>query len=232
MMLLRRLLFFMALLLTVACVCMAAGEAGEVESTCSDPSTVSDDGACSDTGKKGCKCENETDVEEQDLSECAEPSEKEICPTEDGGSEENCRKDTKPTCRSKEPAPPSPKEPAPEGERGPTGTVGAAGAAGPGTGAGGNGAEGTGALPAAATAASTSSVPGTSQATKPDQREADLAASAPGKETGGQTAVEDHAESSDNSTAGGNATTADAAAEQPSSSTTTVTESTSGSDTS
>ncbi|ORC84417.1 uncharacterized protein TM35_000451550 [Trypanosoma theileri] len=100
MMLLRRLLFFMALFLSVACVCVVAGETGEqAERTCSDPLTVADDNGGCDPGKKGCKCENKPS---EDLPECTEP-EKEKCSNEDGGSEGECRKDTTPPCRPKEP---------------------------------------------------------------------------------------------------------------------------------
>ncbi|ORC83377.1 uncharacterized protein TM35_000731010, partial [Trypanosoma theileri] len=98
MMLLRRLLFFMALLLTVACVCVASGETGEAERTCSDPSSVSDNGGC-DAGKKGSKSDNETDVAKANPLGCPDPSGNEKCPTEkDSESEGDCPQGSKTSC--------------------------------------------------------------------------------------------------------------------------------------
>ncbi|ORC84393.1 uncharacterized protein TM35_000451310 [Trypanosoma theileri] len=225
MMLLRRLLYLTALFLSVACVCVVAGE---------EQLQTSDGGACREPGSIGPKCEKDPKSPETSPSECADLSESERCNTNGDESDGECHQESKPCSPQKKPALTTPNKENPEGDRGTNGTVGAAGAAGAGTGAGSaaSGPGGPGALPAVGDAVSPSSVPVASQGTKPVQGEADLSASAPGEITGGQTAVEDQAESTDNSKEVENATNADGAAEQPSSSNTTVTESTSGSDTS
>ncbi|ORC84247.1 uncharacterized protein TM35_000471420, partial [Trypanosoma theileri] len=104
MMLLRRLLYHMVLFLSVACVCVAAGENAENEENLS---TV--DGDCSASDKESLKCENKTDVAEAARAACPDPRVKEKCPAEVGGSKANCLKDSEPPC----PQPPEPKEPAP-----------------------------------------------------------------------------------------------------------------------
>ncbi|ORC81502.1 uncharacterized protein TM35_001151090, partial [Trypanosoma theileri] len=106
MMFLRRLLFLTALLLSVACVCVASEETKEAEDLSAG------DGDCRDTGKEGSKCKPNPEVVE-DSPECKEHSEKEKCTTEDGKSEGDCPNGSELPCTPKEPAPTSPKEPAP-----------------------------------------------------------------------------------------------------------------------
>ncbi|ORC84063.1 uncharacterized protein TM35_000501170, partial [Trypanosoma theileri] len=86
----------MALLLSVACVCVASKEE---ERTCSDPPTVSDDGSGCDAGKKGSKSDNETDVAKANPLGCPDPSGNEKCPTEkDRESEGDCPQGSKTSC--------------------------------------------------------------------------------------------------------------------------------------
>ncbi|ORC92412.1 uncharacterized protein TM35_000031650 [Trypanosoma theileri] len=221
MMMLYRVLYLLTLLLSIASVCVATEEVTSAD-------RLHDRGETGPAGPTGScspdvQCPPAPNRAEDPHTDCAEAAKK-TCTTEGNEHQENCLPDALARCTTtKEPAPTSPKEEIPKGKSGPTGTVGAAG---------GPGAEGTGALPAVGNGASTISIPVASQATKPDQREADHAAAATAEAAGGQTSVEDPAESSDKGEAVGSATTADGASQQPSSSNTTVTESTSGPDTS
>ncbi|ORC81426.1 uncharacterized protein TM35_001161010, partial [Trypanosoma theileri] len=106
MMLLRRLLFFMALLLSVACVCVAASE-----ETKENEGQIPDDGDCSVSGKKSPKCKPKPEVV-KDSPECADPPGEENCPTVGDGSEDRCPQGSETPCSPKEPAPTTPKEPA------------------------------------------------------------------------------------------------------------------------
>ncbi|ORC83683.1 uncharacterized protein TM35_000601140, partial [Trypanosoma theileri] len=117
MMLLRR-LFFMALLWSVACVCVA-GEDNEEEE-----SLLSDVGDCRDPGNTVSKCKPNP-KQTEDSPECKEHSDRENCLTSGDESEENCREDSKPLCPPKEPAPTTPKGADPSsGLPGPAGTEG------------------------------------------------------------------------------------------------------------
>ncbi|ORC90029.1 uncharacterized protein TM35_000102970 [Trypanosoma theileri] len=99
MMLLRRLLYLTALFLSVACVCVAAGETGAEE----DLSTV--DGGCRASGKEGLKCQNKTGVAAAASTDCAQPPGKEKCPAEDLDRKADCREDSE-TCPQSAPKDP------------------------------------------------------------------------------------------------------------------------------
>ncbi|ORC84260.1 uncharacterized protein TM35_000471550 [Trypanosoma theileri] len=103
MMLLRRLLYLTALFLSVACVCVAAGDEER------PPSGVG--GSC-DPGKNGSKCVKDPKSPADSRTECADHPGNEECTSSDGEGEGGCRKGSKP-CSPKETAPTSPKEPAP-----------------------------------------------------------------------------------------------------------------------
>ncbi|ORC81430.1 uncharacterized protein TM35_001161050 [Trypanosoma theileri] len=103
MMLLRRLLYFMALLLSVACVCVAASE-----ETKEDGGPESGDGDCPHPGKTGLSCEKNVDMPEADRAHCADPSENKKCTAEDHKTDGECLEASKTCLKSKDPMEPLP----------------------------------------------------------------------------------------------------------------------------
>ncbi|ORC83855.1 uncharacterized protein TM35_000551240 [Trypanosoma theileri] len=89
------------LVLSFCCVCGCVLATGEVEGL--KTGVAGGDEVCP-SKNTGSKCENKP-KQPEDSPECLEP-EKEKCSTEDGGSEENCRKASETPC-------PQPPEPAP-----------------------------------------------------------------------------------------------------------------------
>ncbi|ORC83954.1 uncharacterized protein TM35_000531380 [Trypanosoma theileri] len=224
----RRVLYFLALIMSVASVCVAAEESELEEVAQHIPAPGFGVGECP-PGKTGTPCKSKPGVAEAARPECVDASGNNSCPTTTTiNTEDNCGDGSKPPCQ-----PPAHKgqktttTKIPEhNDKGPSVDLGPGGVAGDAAGA----PPGTGVAPAAGHDASTSSTEEENHDKNPVQGEADPAAPAPAKETGGLNAGDGDAASSEKGTAGGSATNAESTAQQPSSSTNTVTESVGSSD--